>query len=183
MRKIARTTAIAVLLGLAACVSPNDVAKQIGGPPKAAVELRQLQTRQFSTKDEIHVLGAATQTLQDLGFSIGESATEAGVLVGFKHRDAEESGQVAGQVALTIVAALLGAAHTPTWDKEQKIQVTVVTSPSSNNEQVEVRVSFDRVLTNNHGVVWRAELLLDAPIYQEFFDKLSQAMFLEARKV
>ena len=38
-------------------------------------------------------------------------------------------------------------------------------------------------MTNNHGQLWRSEIILDAPIYQEFFDKLSQGVFLEAHKL
>jgi hypothetical protein len=39
---------------------------------------------------------AATQTLQDLDFTITEFASDAGVFTASKQRDAEEAGQVAG---------------------------------------------------------------------------------------
>jgi len=73
-----------------------------------------------------------------------------------------------------------GSTHSPTWDKEQVIIVTLVTTPVKNSKQIETRVSFDRRITNNRGRLWRAELITEAAIYQEFFDKLSKSTFLEA---
>ncbi len=142
--------------------------------------MRALQTRRFDAADELKLLMTATQTLQDLGFTVTESASDMGVLVASKQRDAEESGQIAGQVAATVVLALLGAYHNPTWDKEQTIYVTVVTSPIQTSEKSEVRVTFDRRITNNHGHQWRAELIQEPQIYSEFFQKLSEGVFLEA---
>lgn len=168
---------------LSGCVNPNDVAMRIGQPPKGAVEMRSLQTRRFDSLDEPALLQAAQQTLQDLGFTISEASADAGVLAGSKQRDAVESGQVAGQIALTVVLALLGTSHTPVWDKDQTINVTLVATPIENSKQTEVRVSFDRHMVNNLGHLWRAELILDEKIYQEFFDKFAQGSFLEAQKI
>src|SRR3954469_265745 len=51
--------------------------------PKDALELsqeslqhRQLETRRFDTRDEVKLLSASTQVLQDLGFTIDESETK-----------------------------------------------------------------------------------------------------------
>ena len=173
---------------LSACVSPNDVAMDIGGQPKAeegktALNLRSMQTRRFDTFDERRLLRAATQTLQDLGYTVTESSLKSGVLVGAKERDAEESGQIAGQVMLTLIFAALGTYHSPTWDASQKIVVTLTTSPVENSNQSDVRVSFDRRLTNNYGDLWRSEVILDPRVYQEFFEKFSQGVFLEGQKL
>jgi hypothetical protein len=156
---------------------------KLGAPPDGAVELRAMQTRRFDTVDQRALLAASIQTLQDLGYIISESSAEAGVLSASKTRDAEETGQIAGQVALTVVAAVFGVYHVPTWDKEQTIRVTLALSPIENSKQIEARVSFDRSLTNNHGNFWRAELLMDPQLYKEFYDKLSQGVFLEAHKL
>jgi hypothetical protein len=133
--------------------------------------------------NETIVMAAATQVLQDLGYTITESTSDAGVLTASKQRDAEEAGQVTGQVVLMVALALLGTYHDPVWDKEQTIQVTLVVNPIENSKQVEVRTSFDRVLTNNKGLKWRAEIIHDAKIYQEFFEHLSKSVFLEAHEI
>ena len=56
---------------LAACVSPNDIAMEIGKAPEAedgkpTLNLRATQTRRFETLDEKRLLAAATQSFQDL---------------------------------------------------------------------------------------------------------------------
>lgn len=180
--------ALSLLLFVAGCHNYNDVAMKLGEPPKieaggATVGLRTLQSRQFETLDEHRLLLAGTQAMQDLGFAIGESSSTVGVLVGSKQRDAKESGQVVGQVALSITMALFGVYYQPMWDKEQNIIVNLVTIPIQNSQKTEVRVSFERQLTNNHGQLWRSEVLLDEEIYQEFFTLFAQSAFLEAEEL
>ena len=180
-RQIAAAFLLAV--SLTGCVDANQIAMKLGAPPDSAVELRAIETRRFDTLDDKAMLMASIQTLQDLGFVVSESSLQAGVLSASKRRDAEESGQIAGQVVLTIVLALLGSYHDPTWDKEQTIRVTLVVSPIEGSKQIETRVSFDRTLTNNKGQDWRAEIINEPKIYQEFYDRLSKSVFLEAHKV
>ena len=174
---------LCLVASLTSCVTANEFAKKIGAPPQNAVELRNLQMRRFDTLDQRHMLLAATDTLQDLGYAVTESSPEIGIVAGSKQRDAEETGQVAGQIALVVLFAALGSSYTPVWDKSQSIHVTLVTTPVENSKQIEVRVSFDRYLTNNHGHEWRAELILDDKIYQEFFEKFSSSVFLEAHPI
>lgn len=174
---------VAALGMLGGCVNANSLALKVGKPPDGAVKLRNMQTRRFDAADDKVILAASVQTLQDLGFTITEAAPGAGVVAGSKQRDAEEAGQVAGQVALAMLAALGGNSYTPVWDKEQTIQVTLVATPITNAAKVDVRVSFDRVLTNNQGQIWRAELLNDPKLYQQFFQGLSKSAFLEAHEL
>lgn len=179
-------TVLALTVALAGCTNPHaeamKAAMNVGKPPEATLNLRSLQTRRFESSSEAEILSASTQVLQDLGFTISESSSEAGVLTGAKQRDAEEVGAVAGQVALTIMFAALGTSYDAAWDKEQSIKVTLSVTPAPDGKQVDVRASFDRILTNNKGIQWRAEILSDAKIYQEFFLKLSQSVFLEAHE-
>lgn len=168
---------------LSACQTMNDVAKTVGKPPEKALEMRALQTRRFDSENEKLLLEAGTQTLQDLGFTISEASSDVGVVVASKQRNAEEGVQVAAQIGLTIAMALLGVANNPTWDQEQTIRVTFIANPVSGGRQTEVRTTFDRILVNNHGHAWKAELLMEPQLYQEFFEKLSASAFLEAHKI
>lgn len=168
---------------VAACLTgcqanPNEIAMQVGAPPAGAVELRSMQSKRFDSTNSVAIMNAATQTLQDLGFTIQESASAVGVLSASKQRDAEEAGQIAGAVALTFVGALFGAYVEPTWDKDQTINVTVVEFPVAGNQQVDLRVSFDRNVRNNRNVQ-RAEIIMEPKIYQEFFEKFSKSLMLE----
>lgn len=132
---------LVLLTGLSGCETANDMAMKVGKPPEGAVKLRALETRRFDTTDEKAMLTAASQTLQDLGFTLTESAVDLGVLVASKQRDAEETGEVAGQVALSLALALLGTYHPADWDKDQTIVVMVVTNPVGAGGQLDVRVT------------------------------------------
>jgi hypothetical protein len=86
------------------------------------------------------------------------------------------------QVAAVFVAVLTGV-YVPT-NKEQRMRASIVTRPSGNQgEYMAVRVTFQRIVWNTQGQVTVSESLVDPQIYQEFFDKLSKSIFLEAQSI
>jgi hypothetical protein len=184
---VKRLVVIVAILGAATavggCVNANDIAMKLGVRPEGTVDLRNVQTRRFDTQDERKLLDSATQVMQDLGFTIAESSVDLGLIGGNKQRDAEETAQVTGQVVLTVLMALGGKHYDPLWDKEQTIRATLVLTPVEGAKSTDVRIGFDRLLTNNRGVMWRSEVILDEKIYQEFFNKFSQSVFLEAHTI
>jgi hypothetical protein len=123
---------------------------------------------------EERLLVEVSQVLQDLGFTIEESSARYGVLAGSKDRDATEVGQVVGQVALTIGLALLGVQYNPIWDTDQVIRATITTRPTG-REEVTLRVSFERIVTNNQGAS-RAEALTEAEFSSGFFDRVRSGL-------
>ena len=156
------------------------------GIPKEALELspeslkdRQLQTRHFETRDEAKLLSASTLLLQDLGFTLDESETKLGVIVGSKTRSAVN----AGQVVFAIIIAGLGGGAMPI-DKAQKMRASLVTRPvGDSGDSTAVRITFQRIVWNTHGQVTTAERMNDPKVYQEFFSKLSKSVFLEAHEI
>ncbi|MGI4977726.1 MAG: hypothetical protein ACRYG6_12360 [Janthinobacterium lividum] len=160
---------------VAACQDPNQVALKVGAPPAAALNLRAFETRSFDVESDQALLQALASTLQDLGFTITETASDMGVLAASKQRDATEF----GQIAVAVVLALVAGVQTDT-DRSQDIHVTVVASAGSTPQQRTVRVSFDRYITTRQNAL-RTVLVTDPKIYQEFFDKLAQSLALEKR--
>jgi hypothetical protein len=153
----------------------NEYAMLNGAPPANAAQIRERETTRFAVRDETTLLVEATAVLQDLGFTIEESAPRLGVLAGAKDRDATEVGQVAGQVALTVGLALLGVRYNPVWDKDQLIRVTLATLPLRSEGAVQMRVSFERIVINNQGLA-RAERL-DAPEFSTgFFEQVRKGL-------
>ena len=150
-------------------------------PPEAlktteqTLEMRQMQSRRFDTADEKKILAACAALLQDLGFNIDESCSELGVVVGSKNRSAVETGQVIG----SIMIALLTGADTP-YDQSQRFRASIITRPTEENKSVIVRVTFQRTVWNSAHQISRNEAMSKPEQYQEFFDKLSKAVFLEA---
>lgn len=154
--------------------------------PKDALSLspeslaqRQLQTRKYETIDEAKILSACVSLLQDMGFNLDESETNLGVITSSKMRSAVNPAQ---QVAMVMVA-ILGGGYMPT-DKAQKMRASVVTRPvGEKGEYIAVRVTFQRIVWNTQNQVTASESLTDPKIYQEFFDKLSKSIFLEAQEI
>lgn len=179
MAKTNRSLAIILTaLGLSGCVNANDIANRVGQPPAEMAKLRAIETRRFDTKDDLRLISTGTQTMQDLGFIVSESSLEGGLVTGAKQRDATETGQVVGQIALTVLLAALGSYHAPVWDDNQTIQATIVTYSVDGAEASDVRVSFDRVVVNTQGQR-RAEFIGDETIYSQFFQRYSNALALE----
>lgn len=144
-----------------------------------SLKIRQLQTRTFDTNDERKILSASAAVLQDLGFAISESETKLGLITASKQRTAVEGGQVAGAVAVAILTGQV--MHI---DKAQTIRVCLVTRPvGGKNNSINVRVTFQRVVVNTAGRVTKNEAVIDEEIYQQFFEKLSQSVFLEGHKI
>lgn len=144
---------------------------------------KQVRSRRFDTKDELLVQQASAGVLQDLGFTIRETSAQSGLVMGEKDRDAIESGQVASQVFLAVLVSALGGKSDPRWDETQKIRVSIISQPSADKGAMHVRVTFQRVVWDNHREVSRIETIDEPKIYQQFFDKLSQSLFLEAHQV
>lgn len=138
------------------------------------LERRQLETRFFETNNEAKILDASVQVLQDLGYIISESNTKLGIITGSKDREAGSTGQKVGAI---FVAALFGG--TSVYDVSQKIFVTLVSNKSNIKNGYNIRVEFATGIYNNVGS-YRVERRLEPEIYKEFFDKLSQSVFLTA---
>jgi hypothetical protein len=157
------------------------------GIPKDALLLkpeslkkRSLQTRSYANIAETGLLSASVGVIQDLGFTIDESETKLGVIAGSKDRDATETAQVVGAVFV----ALLGGGNMAI-DKNQKLKISLVVSPSLVTDEKKhfVRVTFQRIVWNTRGQISKIEGLEDPEAYQEFFDRLSKAVFLEGHKI
>lgn len=146
-----------------------------------ALAQRQMQARRFDTKDETVILSASAAVLQDLGFNIDETSQKTGLLIASKNRSAEEAGQIAGQLLLAGLIAGMGGRADPVWERDQKIRVSVATKPV--REATVVRVTIQRLIWNTKNQISRVESIEDPQIYQEFFDKLAQSVFLEAHEI
>ena len=179
MRTALRTgLLVPVLLFVAACQTDpewaNKAALQIGAPRVDAGLIRGRQTAVFQGTSEERLLVEVTQVLQDLGFTIEESAPRFGALAGSKDRDAVEAPQVVAQVALTVGLALLGVRYNPIWDTDQIIRATLTTRPSGARDSA-LRVSFERIVTDNQGMS-RVEQLTAPEFSTGFFDKVRQGL-------
>jgi hypothetical protein len=177
--QINRVGAVALVCAtaLGAC-TPTTIPPQALQLSATAMQDRQMQTRRFGTKDEEKLQRASAQVLQDLGFQIDESETRLGVIVASKSRDATETGQIVGAVVMALVLGV----YLPT-DKNQKIRASLVTKPVDNGNDTIVRITLQRTVWNTQNAISKNEGINDPKIYQEFFEKLSQSVFLTAQEI
>jgi hypothetical protein len=172
--------AMAVLFVSGLLTGCESLPKQAMVPAADALKTRQIQSRRYDGISEEKLLAATAGVIQDLGFNIDESETRLGLITGSKQRSAVEP----GQVFITFLA-VLGGSNTAAIDKTQKLRVSVVVRPvgGDSTSAFQVRVTFQRMVWRTDNTVSRAESLKQPVLYQEFFDKLSKAVFLEAQEV
>jgi hypothetical protein len=171
--------ATALILAMLSGCATTKVPKQALLLSPEDLSNKQLQSRVFETTDEKKILAASAALMQDLGFNLDESCTDLGLVTSSKNRTAVDGGQVAG----AIVVAILFGVSVPI-DKEQKIRASLVTRPTGEKgDRVLVRLTLQRVIWNTQNVVSKAETVNEPTIYQEFFNKLAQSIFLEAHDI
>ena len=180
-----RAALLLLLSLLAGCESPP--AKTFFQLAPEAPEYKAAQTRFFETRDVDELLSASAAVLQDLGFHVEESVRGLGFLRAAKERSARESSQTWHRVLLLVVS--FGHFYMPI-DLQQQIAATLVARPAdAGGTRHEVRITFHRVVWKGDGAAdrnyippgeQRMEMIRDPVVYQQFFGKLSKAVFLEA---
>jgi hypothetical protein len=185
-RPFAPILALALLSG---CVTHTEPAELFALTPDIPKN-RAMQTRMFETPNERQLLSASAAVLQDLGFQVEESQRQVGFLRATKERSAREYGQYVRQVLVLILS--LGKLMQPV-DLHQKIAASLISRPlNPEATRQEVRIMFYRVIWKGDGQVDNQyippgeqymEMIRDPEIYQQFFAKLSKAVFLEAHRI
>lgn len=170
------------VLIIAACATTVNNANLLA-PSDQTLALRQIQTRAFDTLDEKKLLQASAQVLQDLGFTITESEVKLGMIAAEKERSAVEPGDVAVSAGIVIIGTLIGLTPDFVYDNKQNIWVALVATPVPDSTRINIRITFARVIWDNRGKASRRETIADAVIYQEFFRKLEQSVFLTANEI
>lgn len=154
-------------------------------PSEEAVKKRQLEMRQYETKDEIKIITSVAGVLQDLGFTLDSSETQLGLVAASRQADAKDAGQIAGAAFLDIAGALFGGYSNASArvDKEQKVKACIVVKPSLDGNKTVVRATFQRIVWNMSNQISRVETISDRDVYQKFYDGLSKSIFLEAEQI
>ncbi len=183
---IAGLTLPILLMGCAQQTQPTEFFQL---SPESSAN-RAMQTRFFETGAANELLSASAAALQDLGFQVEESVREVGFLRAAKERSAREYGQYRNRFFVWLLS--LGHAVMPI-DLHQKIAATIVTRPLNEAQsRQEVRIIFYRVVWKGDGQAdgnyippgeQKMEMIRDPEIYQQFFAKLSKAVFLEPHSI
>ena len=131
---------------------------QVG--PQAAAS-REVQTRRFRDVGEAEVLAAGVGVLQDLGFSIGASDAQLGLVSGIKRRSPEE------------MLADFGRVFTTSMGPHDSFGVMLVARGVGGEARAhDVRATFYRRWYGGRA----AEVITSPTVYQQFFGMLSATL-------
>jgi hypothetical protein len=118
-----------------------------------ALASRQIQGRRYEMRDEARLMAATLGVLQDLGYTVNETSSGAGMISGSKDRQGS------------------------------RIRVSVVFRPTTDRAATIARVSFQAITAPVFGQQSQVQTIADPVIYQQFFERLSQSLFLEAHQI
>ena len=172
------TGAVLAVAVLTSCMAGSP---QFFEPTPEILQNREMKTRKYEGISEVDILSASAAVLQDLGFSIDESETKLGIIVGSKRSDASSDVEEALQVLTAILSLGTGGM---VIDEVQEFRASIVIRPASteNVENHNVSVTFQRTVWDSDDRVSKRETLEAPEIYQDFFDRLSQSVFLERQE-
>lgn len=151
---------------------------------ESTLEMRSIQTRKIEAPSEIAILTAAVAVMQDMEFNIDRTEKELGVITASKVSDADHAGEKFGLMMLDVLCAVGGSTsgcnNSSTANDEQHLIVTMVVLPSlENSGEYSVRFTIQRIIFDKADRVKVLERVNAAEIYQEAFDNLRQALFIE----
>ena len=165
----------AILVSACAATVPESALKL---SPESLQE-RQIQTRRFDGINEADLLAACAGVLQDLGFNLDEAEAPLGLIVASKNRSAMEPASATVKRLLDIFLDI-----EMEIDDEQRIRASLVSKPVPGDaDSWFVRVTFQRIVWTTENEISRREELNDPQLYQQFFDRLSKSVFLEAHSI
>ncbi len=145
---------------------------------------RQLQSRFYSAKDEGQMLAAMVALLQDTGYTIDAAHKKLGLISASKIASAINAKDVAGKMFLGFLSSLTSSSHVASFEHKQYIRISIVSRPSKRDKSgFVVRTTFQRVIRNLDGSLSRAGVLNDEELYNDFYNKLSKALFIEAKRI
>ncbi len=141
---------------------------------KTQLEIREMQTRTYQTKDKQLDKKAMLNVLQDDDYIIEQVNLDLGFFNAQKEVDVEDGGEKFWE---TFWWGKAYATH-----KKNKI-IDVTANISEFGEEMRVRVNFRVKIMNNKGGVVIVRQVDNPEYYQKFFSKVDKGIFIEKEKI
>lgn len=152
---------------IAGCASNGE-----GHPkPMSQLEMRNLQTRAYETKDTRMVMKAVVNVLQDQGFIVKHADMNLGLLTAEKWSDII-------QPKKEVKRAKKKGTVLP-----KNLVLECTANVSEHGNQSRVRVTFQKKLLDPAGGVMQATVVNDPAFYQRFFADVGKGVFLQQEGV
>ncbi len=178
----ARWLALFAVSLLGACATtgiPEDALRL----PGSTLDVRAIQTQTVTAPSETAILAAAIALLQDMEYNIDQIEKSLGVITASKVTDADSASQKTGLFILDMLCAISMSGGCDAKSKasdEQHLTVTMVVLPSlARSGEYVTRITIQGVLYNKAEQVLLLERIDDAEIYQQIFDNLRKAIYIQ----
>lgn len=149
-----------------ACRSPEDA-------PMTQLQIREIQSREFDTKDTKLVMKSMMNVLQDEGFIIKNAVLDLGLLSAEKDIDIENTSEA-------IMKTIFVGNHAR-WSKHRILEASA--NISEFGDKTRVRMNFQTKSIDNFGCQTSVEPVLDNQYYQIFFEKVSKGLFIQQENI
>ena len=142
-------------------------------PPKTQLEIREIQTRSYTSKDLKLVMKAVINALQDDGFIIKGADKELGFITATKEADVQDSTEA-------FLSQLFQGANAR-YSKNSIVEASA--NVSEFGRETKVRMVFQIKVIDNFGAPVDARQIEDPKIYQDFFAKVDKSVFIERERL
>jgi len=153
--------------------------------PESTLELRSIQSRSFEAESEAAILAATVAAMQDMEYNIDTVQIDLGVITASKTTDASSNSAMVGYTMLELLCAVRGT-YCDTSEKipdKFKTTITMVVLPSlARRGEFTARITLHYVTINTRGKVIEQESIVEAEIYQQVFERLTNAIFIQANE-
>ncbi len=151
--------------------------------PESTLSVRSIQTRTFMAPSEHDILTATIAALQDMEYNIDRIERPLGVITASKVSDADLASEKTALFILGVLCAISDRAACYPMSSamdEQRVTMTMVVRPSlARQGEFVTRITIQRVIFDKTGKIKVLESIDDAETYQQVFEKLSKAIFIQ----
>jgi hypothetical protein len=146
--------------------------------PKSVMEIRQIQTRLFETKDSRAVQKAVFDVLQDDDYIVKNADMDFGLITAVKERSLNSGRGVSAGFGFGLPGSPFAlSSNQQVWPAAEIYEVTVNVTPE--RDRTKVRLNVQRRVTNNINGVVESQLLEDPKFYQDFFARVDKGLYLQ----
>jgi hypothetical protein len=141
-------------------------------PEKTQLEIRQVQSRTFDTKDQILVMKAVLNVLQDDGFIVTNANSELGLIAASKEIATEKikKPEMQQRFGLPIHAHFVLI--------EASVTINLI------DNQTRVRANFQiKFFDDDRKKLLTVSQIMEGSYYQEFFSKVDKGIFIQKEKI
>ena len=160
--------ALLVVIGMSMSCATTNIK-----PEKTQLQIREFQTRSYDVDNELMVLKAVANVLQDEGYINTNAEADLGLITAQREASIEDGTEK--------FFAILFFGANARYKKNSIIESTV--NVSKFGKQVKVRINFLLKAYDNKGQLIELGQIDNAEFYQNFFAKVDKGIFIQKENI